>query len=115
MSAETEIMFAAWGAWQRGNMSLGIAKRNTIGRCIDEGPGASHSTVEGLAHMPPAVEITERFCLTLNKPILRAIKHYYIGRESGKQASQKMKISEDDFNNRIAYANMELEVFLIEA
>ena len=114
MTAETEIMFTAWGKWHRGDSSLLIPKRNTIGRCIDEGPGASHSTVIGVPHMPPVVEVTERFCLTLSKPILRAIKHYYIGQEPAKQASQKMRISEDDFNNRITYANMELEVYLIE-
>lgn len=114
MSVNTEIYFTAWGAWHRGHSDLLLSKLNIIGRCMIEGAGASHSTVKGLPHMPFIVEVTERCVLTLPKHAQRAVKHYYIGEESIRNASKKMKCSRRSFENKLDFAHRELSDFLVE-
>ena len=99
-----EAMLMQWGRWNAGNVGPRETKVNILGRCIDEGPGASHSTVLGEPHMPRSVEIVEACCLQMPKPMLRACKHRYIGNEADEWAARKLKVSVDIYQSRINQA-----------
>jgi hypothetical protein len=102
-AAAAEVMFIAWGEWSRGGGS-GNPSVSVIGRCIIEGPGASHSTVSTGPQMPKVVEIVEACCLTMPKPLLKAVKHRYIGNEPDAVAAKKLHISLDIYQSRINQA-----------
>ncbi len=99
--ADAEIMLYSWGAYMRGNQHLAISSINTIGRCMVEGAGASHSTVQGEAHMPVRVELVERCLLKQPKTIVRVCKHRYIGLTPDSIAARKLHMSLDVYETRV--------------
>ena len=111
---QAEICLLAWGAWNRGNSSLGISGTSIIGRCIEEGAGASHSTLSTEAHMSRVVELTERCVLEMEKPLQRVCKYRYIGEELDEQAAKKLNLSVDIYQTRINQAVHFLADYLIE-
>ena len=111
---QAEIFLIAWGAWNRGNSSLDISGMSIIGRCIDEGAGASHSTVSTEAHMSRVVELTERCVLEMEKPLQRVVKRRYIGQEFDEMAARKMHLTLDVYQTRINQAVHFLADYLIE-
>jgi len=114
MTIETaEVMLLAWGEWNRGHSGLGTPRLSVIGRCIIEGPGASHSTVQGEPHMPRAVEIVESCMLDISKPLLRAAEHRYIGQEADTTAARKLRVSVDIYQSRINQVVHYLSDFLV--
>jgi len=106
-----EIMLTAWGRWQQGGQGGDI---NIIGRCMDEGAGASHITVSGLPHMSPMVEVVEHFLLTQSTPIRYAVDHRYIYQSPDDYAAKKLRISPDTYRARVDYAANELERYMVE-
>ena len=114
MIAEAETMLLHWGQWQRGHSHLGYGSLSVIGRCMAEGAGASHSTVKTEPHMPPSVEIVELYCLTLGKPLLRAVKHRFIGLEPDEIAARKLHVTVDIYQTRINQAIHNLVDYLVE-
>lgn len=113
MSIETaEVMLYQWGAWVRGNDNLGFSSLSVIGRCIDEGPGASHSTVQGEPHMSVSVEVTEQAILEMPKVLQRVCKHRYIGLEPDMLAAKKLKLTLDIYQTRINQAVHALTNFI---
>jgi len=101
---EAEILLLAWGQWQRGHQTLGYTGRNVIGRIIDEGCGASHSTTTQEPHMSRAVEIAERCILEMGKPLQRVCKHKYIGQEIDFVAAKKLRITLEIYQTRVNQA-----------
>ncbi len=94
--ADAEIMLMCWGQYMRGNHeSLAISGISIIGRCIDEGAGASQSTARVEPHMPRRVELVERCLLEQPKTLVRVCKHKFIGHEANIIIAKKLRISED--------------------
>ncbi len=102
--ADAEIMLYSWGAYMRGNQHLAISSISPIGRCMVEGAGASHSTVQGEAHMPVRVELVERCLLEQPGTIVRVCKHRYIGGEPDVIAAKKLRISLDIYESIVDQA-----------
>ena len=111
--ASAEVMFLQWGQWVRGNESNGLTT-NIIGRCIDEGPGASHSTVQGESHMSETVETVERCVLVMPKVIRRVCMHRFVGNEPDYLAIKKLKCGQRTYENRINAAIHFLIDFITE-
>jgi len=109
---QAEVMLLRWGQWQRGNSLPGESGINILYRCQKEGAGAAHSTVTTEPHMPRIVEIVEACCLTMPKPMLRAVKHRYIGNEPDGWAAKKMRVTVDVYQSRINQAVHFLDDFV---
>jgi hypothetical protein len=71
---------------------------------MDEGAGASHSTARIEPHMPMRVQLVERCLLEQPKTLVRVCKHHFIGQENPKIASQKLRISADNYETIINQA-----------
>ena len=67
----------AWGKWAKDRAPNGWAERTILGRLIDEGPGASHSTAT-VTEIPEAIAETDRAVAHLSGDELRVIKSYYM-------------------------------------
>ena len=100
---QAEVMLLAWGEYMRGGSNNGSGV-SILGRIIDEGPSASHSTITGLPHMPKIVEIVECCMLEIPKPMLRACKYRFIGLEPDEIAAKKQRVSLDIYQSRINQA-----------
>ena len=108
---EAELLLENWGRWNRGYQSLGISK-HIIGRVMDEGAGASHSTVKTEPHMSPAVEITELCVLQMDKPLQRVCKFKYIGQWSDRDAAKRLKLTLDIYEIRVNQAVLVVAEFV---
>ena len=113
-SSSAEVMLMSWGQWQRGHPSLGFPRLSVLGRVILEGPGASHATVLGEAHMPWQVEITERCVLEMPKTIQRVCKHRFIGDEPDHVVMKKLRLTQGELEQRIVQACNILSDYLVE-
>jgi len=111
--ASAEVKFIQWGEWVRGNESSSL-KTNIIGRCMDEGAGASHSTVPGEAHMSQTVEVVERCVLVMPKVIRRVCMHRYVGQEPDYKTIKKLRCGQRTYENRINQAIHILIDFITE-
>jgi hypothetical protein len=114
MKAETttaEIMLVQWGLWQRGGKGGEV---NILWRVMREGLGASHTTIAGLPHMSPTVELVERFLLGQPTKILWAVNHRYVYESPDDYAAKKLKCSPDTYRARLDIAANNLENYLVE-
>ena len=111
---EAEVLLSAWGCWNRGNASLDYPRLSVIGRVIEQGPGASHTTIPGEPDMSPAVQLVERFILTLKPPFRYAINHRYIYNSPDNYAAKRLHCSPDIYRNRLDSAAELLEKYLVE-
>ena len=102
--SEAEVMLLAWGSWQRGNEHNGYSTINILGRIIDEGCGASHSTTTREPHMSASVEIAEYCILHMTKPLQRVCKHKFIGLEPDIVAAKKLRTTLDIYQTRVNQA-----------
>lgn len=99
-----------WGRWSRDNPGLLISSRGVIGRCMDEGAGASSATA-GLYEipMPNLVEITETIVLAMDEDIREAVIVRYVKRRTTREGSRDMHCGETEFRSRVnqgvAFAN----------
>jgi hypothetical protein len=114
LKVDAELALWSWGRWVSGGGRDG-GGINILYRCEKEGAGASHSTVPGEPHMPPTVELVEKFCCQLKRErrhVYRAVMHYFVGRESSEIAAKKLKITTDVFDSRIHHAVTSLDEYM---
>ena len=67
-----------WGDFMRGQPNHGFPTTSIIGRCIDDGPGASHDTGASSIETPPDIQHVEKVVLSMEPPIKKVIRHKYI-------------------------------------
>ena len=103
MIKDAENLLRVWGDWGRHNPGLLISSRGTIGRCMDEGEGASIISVKPEIHMPKLVEMCEDIVLSMDTDIKDVMLLKFNRKWYARDACRRIGVSSAHYYNLISY------------
>lgn len=101
MDRDAESVLITWGRWSRDNPGLLISSRGVIGRCMDEGAGASQISLKPQISMPQVVELCEDIVLSMGQDIKDAVILKFVLRHTIRDGCRIVHCSSREFFDRI--------------
>lgn len=87
---EAEDLLFRWGRWSRDNPGLKFSSCSTLGRVIEEGPGAGQVSRGTQIPMPEPIELCEQIVLSMPSDLQDAIIAKYVHRLRDMDASKSI-------------------------
>jgi len=101
----------AWAKWSRERISTGWPERTILGRLIEEGPGASHSSGAPTA-IPDAIAEMDRAVGHLTGDDRRVIREYYLRWEPREVLARRLRLTPKRMDGILNRARWRLVGFL---
>jgi len=117
MGADVKVIhyrLEAWARWSRDHVPGQLASRNTIGRLMDEGPGAGSAT-HIVLDMPEAILEMDKAIAHLTGDDRTVIRIYYLRWEPVKELASRARMTERRFTSVLNRARWRLSGYLAAA
>lgn len=114
MSAEMKLVhlrLEAWGRWAHDRLQPWPA-RTTLGRLIDEGPGAGHAPQRESAEIPEPIAETDRAVAHLGDIDRRVVRAYYAEWAPVEQLARRQRMTLRQFQAVLTRARWRIVGFL---
>ena len=98
---DAETLLRLWGRWSRDNPGLLISSVSVIGRCMQEGAGASHVRAKDVITMPTLVELTEAIVLEMSDDLRDAIVLKFVRKMYARDACKLVHCGTSEYYNRV--------------